>query len=92
MRLIDADKLRKEFEFCDSDGNFIAFDSLDKASDLWFEIDEQPTIDAVEVVGCKDCKYGSKAVYGGIYCKYFEVCMSYNDFCSYGERKDGKQE
>ena len=57
------------------------------------QIADAPTVDAVEVVRCKDCKYGNwdsepdDAM----------VCMrtkdgfwrSGNDFCSYGERKEG---
>lgn len=56
-------------------------------------IEKAPTIDAVPVVRCKDCKFGdwdsepNDAM----------VCMrtkdgfwrSGNDFCSFGERKDG---
>ena len=50
----------------------------------------EPTVDAVEVVRCKDCKH---------YCDYGRVwdCRKYegmhlpndNDFCSYGERREG---
>ena len=54
---------------------------------------EAPTVDAVEVVRCRDCKFGdwdsepNDAM----------VCMrtkdgfwrSGNDFCSFGKRKDG---
>ena len=43
---------------------------------------EAPTVDAVPVVRCKDCRkfktYGCRMVASG-----------YDDFCSYGERKDG---
>lgn len=56
-------------------------------------IEKAPTIDAVKVVRCKDCKFGdwdsepNDAM----------VCMrtkdgfwrSGNDFCSYGEQKEG---
>ena len=56
-------------------------------------IEKAPTIDAVPVVRCKDCKFGdwdsepNDAM----------VCMrtrdgfwrSGNDFCSFGERRDG---
>ena len=61
--------------------------------DVVFDVEEMPTVDAVEVVRCKDCKYGNwdsepdDAM----------VCMrtkdgfwrSGNDFCSFGKRKDG---
>lgn len=62
-------------------------------------IAEAPTVDAVEVVRCRDCKYwkpsGNKAgnsvsdmeYIGG--CKFTNYCRRESDFCSYGERKDG---
>lgn len=48
MRLIDADALRNEW--LDKAGKFEPNDVLDS-------IDYAPTIDAVEVVRCKDCKH-----------------------------------
>ena len=47
---------------------------------------EAPTVDAVEVVRCKDCKY-----YDGKWlCKICGVpSRKPYDFCSCGERKDG---
>ena len=62
-------------------------------------VDEQPTVDAVEVVRCKDCKHwkpsGSKAgnsfsdmeYIGG--CEFSNYYRRESDFCSYGERKEG---
>ena len=45
-------------------------------------LQEAPTVDAVPVVRCRDCRkfktYGCRMVASG-----------YDDFCSYGERKDG---
>ena len=58
-------------------------------------IERQPTVDAVEVVHCKDCKhcyksYGSSTGYRckvwGIYDTDCEVTPEH--YCSYGERKD----
>ena len=58
-----------------------------------------PTIDAVEVVRCRECMHwkptGSKAgnsfsdmeYIGG--CEFTNHCRRESDFCSYGERKDG---
>lgn len=52
-------------------------------------VDEQPTVDAVEVVRCKDCKsyYTDEC---GVMCLKSKGLMniSEDDFCSYGERKD----
>ena len=62
-------------------------------------LDKFPTIDAVPVVRCRECKYwkptGSKAgnsfsdmeYIGG--CEFTNYCRRESDFCSYGEREEG---
>lgn len=62
-------------------------------------IEKQPTVDAVEVVRCRECKHwepsGSKAgnsfsdmeYIGG--CEFTNYYRSESDFCSYGKRKEG---
>ena len=42
------------------------------------------TNDVVQVVRCKDCTQYN----GHRYCRYTELIVLDNDFCSYGERKD----
>ena len=51
---------------------------------------EAPTVDAVEVVRCGDCKRWEPHCNGkaGI-CEKRKGVARANDFCSYGERKDG---
>lgn len=52
-----------------------------------------PAADVVEVVRCKDCEYRGwvqepchgKSVH---YCKIHDNCITENDFCSYGKRKE----
>ena len=48
----------------------------------WHDIEAAPTVDAVPVVRCRDCRkfktYDCRMVASG-----------YDDFCSYGERKEG---
>lgn len=75
-RLIDADKFAEKFTW--------QYDFMKRV------IDEQPTVDAVEVVRCKDCKY-----YTSYCCHYHEtdehgtpIFMNDSGFCSYGERKE----
>ena len=48
-----------------------------------------PTVDAVEVVRCKDCKRYSQS---GLCNLYLNVShqMKPDDFCSYGERREGE--
>ena len=61
-------------------------------------IDRCPTVDAVPVVRCRDCKHWILDQHGCV-CNLhsekenedypaFAVQMLSNDFCSYGERKD----
>lgn len=59
--------------------------------DMVGEIDEAPTIDAVPVVRCKDCKHGepSNIRRGWRYCGLHITHHSGDNFCSYGERKEG---
>lgn len=93
MRLIDADAL---------------LDTLDCSDrDLWtkYTIDEAPTIDAVPVVRCADCKHWHEETgycdnhsyfigIDGMSCSPAEspswTTWDEDDFCSDGERKDGE--
>lgn len=52
-------------------------------------IDDAPTVDAVEVVRCKDCKYLMFSDCYGECGKGHMGIVSPYDFCSYGERKEG---
>lgn len=50
-------------------------------------VHRQPTVDAVEVVRCRDCKLYNRHRY----CNYLAEAVLDDDFCSYGERRtDGK--
>ena len=55
-------------------------------------IDDVPTVDAVEVVRCKDCKYKSEKIHACTNVKFrgerIHIWVEPDDFCSYGERKD----
>ena len=56
-------------------------------------IEEIPAADVVEVVRCKDCKYGWKCCSGKIACQRdgrvaYEMLFEPTSFCSYGERRD----
>ena len=81
-RLIDADALIKEA--C-ADGAYGYVDAK--------QIADAPTIDAVSVVRCRDCKHWHKDTMFCDYMSYGEASERVNwyavDFCSYCERKDG---
>ena len=89
MRLIDADATKRRVA-----DTF--FDTLIPCVNR--ALDDSPTIDAVPVVRCRECKHwkpsGSKAgnsfsdmeYIGG--CEFTNYYRTESDFCSYGERKD----
>ena len=61
----------------------------------WIPVDAVETVDAVEVVRCRDCKHLVLTAEGehnpcDCVCDYWMTDgLNDNDFCSYGERKDG---
>ena len=62
-------------------------------------VDEQPTVDAVEVVRCRDCKHykpQKKSAHwenSANYCnRVVTIKVQPDDFCSYGERKGAKMD
>ena len=85
----DAEKFARE-HILDAKERFLILDFLRECS----------TVDAVEVVRCKDCKYYCQDKINGAICRHPELdydieCYDHwintnpDDFCSYGERKDG---
>ena len=103
MRLIDADRLNKPI-YAEEDnitGSGMSYDEICGYNDgidiAWNKIDQAPTIDAVPVVRCKDCKHlnvvNRKELYA--HCpKTNTVFLPFEldtreHFCSLGERKEG---
>ena len=50
-------------------------------------IEQMPTVDAVEVVRCKDCKHISFVEGGLALCTLHYIGRAYEDYCSEGERR-----
>ena len=88
-RLIDANKLRKDI--LDLPNCYNGFsDTYDKAMIIDL-IDEQPTVDAVEVVRCKNCKYYLSDE--PTICELTMCGANDEGFCAWAERKkDAKEE
>ena len=103
MRLIDADRLNKPI-YAEEDnitGSGMSYDEICGYNDgidiAWNKIDQAPTIDAVPVVRCKDCKHlnvvNRKELYA--HCpKTNTVFLPFEldtreHFCSLGKRKEG---
>lgn len=84
MRLINANAMRQDW--LENGENEYVYDT----NSVLDSIDAQPTVNAVEVVRCKDCIY-STAEDNELYC-YGPIgiygTVGFNDFCSCGERKD----
>lgn len=104
MRLIDADSFKRALckTKCGSDEKLCVgvpdscFQQY-RMDMLTLTIDEQPTVDAVEVVRCKDCRYSGMYCFGNskvLACQdieddgfvRFAKSVDPNDFCSCGER------
>lgn len=90
-RLIDANALKERAI------RMATVNSLGNKQHCYFkavgtgEIDKAPTVDAVEVVQCKDCKYyeiHKPTVLENCERNGMPIPMKPDDFCSYGERID----
>ena len=94
MRLIDSDVLRKKIR------DEVIMPAWCKTL-VYCVINDTPTVNGVEVVRCKDCKYSCNPIpedVGFVECLYCSdprrepgeemAIVGYNDFCSYGERKE----
>ena len=101
MRLIDADALIPMMKYTTTDNEIGVFPIRIGFNTIKRVIDEAPTIDAVEVVHCKDCKHyvdagtiPNKSCCG--FCTKLGSVSYYgvdaNDYCSFGERKGGDDE
>ena len=82
MELIDRRKLVSDFWRGVEDGAILSFEDTDEL------MEKAPTVDAVEVVRCKDCLYCLHDVHG-LWCfRDYENNLQPDDYCSHGERKD----
>ncbi len=98
MRLIDANALEERLQadhdfYINAWGGFKNLPANDKA-----RVDEltasiaavvnSPTIDAVQVVRCRECKFSEKFPIS-IYCLMWNNLVSKNGFCHKGAKMDG---
>ena len=89
MRLIDADAMKRVYQevLC---GHVACIDCSFFMDDKYcrFEtmLSEAPTINAIPVVRCRDCRSYNKPRTG--WCEVHLDREHMDDFCSYGERKE----
>ena len=89
MRLIDADSLIEDLELLAKHQESFRQSVI---LGVVHTIKARSTIDAVKVVRCGDCKYRFKNNgHSRDGCPIIDanIWMDGDDFCSYGERKDG---
>lgn len=89
QRLIDVNALKEAWKDVAVDGATLSY-----IYGLFKSVDDAPTIDAVEVVRCKDCKH---AYYADnrvphertwVCERFMNEEINANDFCSFGERSE----
>ena len=89
-RLIDADALIKYLDSCiDQSTGILKF----TCEVIKCFVEQMRTVDAVEVVRCKDCMHMEHTPDGLRWCNVWGGINGMGDegFCNYGERKDGDQ-
>lgn len=89
MKAFDADKLLDILD--------VMIVGHKSASDVYDVVDSMPTVDAVEVVRCKDCKWGERTRlkqdgtddmrYRRDYCTLYSRRHEPSYFCADGERR-----
>ena len=106
MRLIDADELKGQLERIFKEayewknktalaGDHSRYERADGAVAAYIEaimtVNKAPTVDAVPVVRCKDCKWADDMGPSGIYCNHPDgrntIFALPDEFCDRGERR-----
>lgn len=88
-RLIDADTIFNGELLMVSD---VAYDAVHAIIE---RINNAPTVDAVEVVRCKECNmFERNNTKKGevLYCYYHEMNIKEDDFCAWGERREDERD
>ena len=83
-RLIDANALMSYMDECSKESRFRVYYGYAKSF-----IDDAPTVDAVPVVRCAQCKHFKRNLENDTYCSSVNGLTDpqEDDFCSYGERR-----
>ena len=97
MVYIEREKAIDEIDkWLDSVGYVTVGKGLTSYGELIGCLEDTPAADVVEVVRCKDCKwYQNLEIVDKVQTRCFNLAVLFrvcnpNDFCSYGERKDGE--
>lgn len=84
MRLIDADALKRRIihKLVISDALYL----LPGEKAIYEEIEKTPSIDAVPVIRCKDCKH--RYIKNDVWTCPFGLMSGPDGYCSWAERKE----
>ena len=94
MRLIDADWVLEHIKPYELSDEYWSVTGGTAIRLIHNAINQAPTIGAVPVVRCRDCKYyeiHKPKVLENCERKGYIIPMKPDDFCSYGERKEGAE-
>lgn len=83
MRLIDADALKEWSEIVP-----LTFDGGIDINEFDKKLKSMPTVDAVPVIRCKDCKHYNGLLYTLCSNSGMNVIDDEEDYCSWAERKE----
>lgn len=86
MRTIDADKMILRYQSHPNrhSKTYLSCITYEDVLDaVIYDLEQEPTVDAVEVVRCGECRYYRN---GG--CLTGRYDLKDNDFCSWGERRE----
>ena len=102
MRLGDLDRLAERM--CDICNTYHSEEPCEPSDCIFYNsVAIAPTIDAVPVVRCRDCKYAYinsfSSASGVALCSHWtnkaagaQIVVRQDDFCSYGQRKEAAHE
>lgn len=82
---IKRDDVIQRLHRIDDEGNDDKINALALAV---YAVQIAPTVEAVNVVRCKDCVFWLKNCYDKPLCTCVDRVTYSNDYCSYGERRD----
>lgn len=93
MRLIDSDALIERLEPYKDKYGAEEFPYYMVHEAFIYEMGKEPTVDAVPVIRCTDCKYAEHEDDGDIMCTFWDFCdcnhhVLGNGYCDRAERKD----
>ena len=93
MRLIDADALKQltEESIAEYGNDYYTGDMIyGMQCVVHYATTDAPTVDAVPVIRCKDCKHRKRQFGKDVYCQLVSNVMPPDGYCSMAVGKEGK--